>query len=372
MLFKEVIGHDKLKPKLIQTVRDDRVSHAQLFLGKDGSGTFALALAYAQYINCQNRMEDDSCGTCASCQQFRTFQHPDLHFSFPFFNKEKESTCDLFAGEWRAQVNRGVYFDFQDWRSQVDAANKQLFISVHEANSLMKKVSLKSFSGGYKVVIIWHPEFMAPPASNKMLKVIEEPPDKTIFLLVTDSTERMLATILSRTQIFKVGGLSDEDIRVALISRNGVVSGDVADQIVQYSHGDYCRALRKLRESDVDAMLENFRSWMRLCYKKDVSGLRKWSDKMHDQGREEVKHFIEYSMHMVRQCMLENYTSGQLSRLSSDEQSFADNFASFINDRNIIDLTAELDEAHRDVTRNVYMKMVLFDLSLKIHTALRA
>jgi DNA polymerase-3 subunit delta' len=372
MLFREIIGQQDMISRLVRTVKEDRVSHAQLFLGSDGAGAFPLAMAYAQYLNCENRQETDSCGACPSCQQFKTNQHPDLHFSFPFFNREKESTSGLFASEWRSLLKKTPYFGLEDWRNHLDAGTKQLFISVYESNSLMKKVSLKSFGGGYKVVIIWHPEFMKAPAANKMLKVIEEPPEKTIFLLVTDSTEQMLATILSRTQILKIPNLNDEDVRSALITKKGVVSGDVIDQVVQYSHGDYCKALRKLGQTGVDSMLENFRNWMRICYKKDVTEIRRWADKMHDTGREDVKQFIEYSLHMVRQCLMENYTHGQLSRLSGEEKSFTDNFASFINDRNIVEITNELDLAHRDVTRNVYMKLVMFDLSLKLHGHLRA
>lgn len=371
MLFSEVIGHEKLKTRLIQGVLDSRISHAQLFLGQEGSGNLALALAYCQYISCQHRTETDSCGTCPPCKKHAKLQFADLHFSFPIFNKKKEgSVADEFLEQWRGAVSKSAYLDAAHWRDQMDAENKQLIIPVKEASNIVKKLSLKSYEGGYKYMIIWLPEYMKPQAANKLLKIIEEPPEKTIFLLVANHQDNLLSTILSRTQLLKVPRLADSEVRSALIAKAGVTSNDQLDTLVQLADGNYFRAWQQMQSSEIEFM-ETFVQWMRYCYSRDMAELLKWANAMHGIGREDIKQFFDYSLHMVRQCIVRNYAGAQLTRLTGAEEEFADKFAPFINDRNINELVEELETAHRDISRNGYAKLVLFDLSIRISKLLK-
>lgn len=366
MLFSEVIGHHALKQRLIQGVNDSRISHAQLFLGQEGSGNLALALAYCQYISCKNPTETDSCGSCSSCKKHAKLQFADLHFSFPIFNKKSEgSVSDEFLSEWRSAIKSTAYLDATYWRDQLDAENKQLIITAKEAGNIVKKLSLKSYEGGYKFMIIWLPEYMRPEAATKLLKIIEEPPPKTIFILVANHQDNMLSTILSRTQLLKVPRLADADVRSALIAKAGVTSNDKLDTLVQMADGNYFNAWKQIQAADL-GYFDSFSTWMRFCYSRDTAGLLGWTNQMHSIGRENLKQFLDYSLHMFRQCLVRNYTGGQITRLAQAEEAFADKFARFINDRNIQELIAEVEEAHRDIGRNGYAKLVLFDLSIAI------
>ena len=371
MKFSQVIGQAKIKQQLIQAVKNNRISHAQLFLGPEGSGNLALALAYCQYIVCDNRTDEDSCGACPSCKKISTHQFADLHFTFPIFNIPKvEPLSDMHLAVWRKTLARSAYFDAAYWREQINGENKQLLIAVKEAVAIVKKLSLKSYEGGYKFSLIWLPEVMKATVSNKLLKIIEEPPDKTIFLLVSNSTERIPATILSRTQLIKIPKLRDEEMRSALIAREGISSNNQIEQLVQMSNGNWFRAWLLTHEGE-DQRLEVFIEWMRLCYAKDVVGFLKWAQSRHDSGREHMKQFLDYALHMFRQCIVGNYSGHQLSRFGPKESEFASKFAPFINEKNIIDLNAEVQKAHYDITRNGYGKLVMFDLSLSIANSLK-
>jgi DNA polymerase-3 subunit delta' len=371
MLFSEVIGHETIKTGLIQGVKDSRISHAQLFLGQEGSGNLALALAYCQYISCPHKTDKDSCGTCPSCKKHTQFQFADLHFSFPIFNKQTGgSVSDEFLHVWRSTLKSTAYFDATHWRDQLDAENKQLIMTVKEAANIVKKLSLKSYEGGYKFMIIWLPEYMKPPVANKLLKILEEPPQNTIFLLVANQQDNMLSTILSRVQMLKVPRLADSDVRSALIAQAGVTSNDKLDTLVQLADGNYFNAWKQVKSADM-GYVDSFATWMRHCYSKDYAGLLGWTNQMHTIGRENLKQFLSYSLHMFRQCIVRNYSGTQITRLAKAEEAFVSKFSPFINDRNIQDLIKEVEKSHLDIGRNGYAKLVLFDLSISLGKLLK-
>lgn len=368
MQFKEVIGQQDIKNRLLSSINDHRVSHAHLFLGNDGSGNLALALAYVQYLLCQQPSENDSCGSCPSCLKVSKLQHPDLHFSYPFFSKQSGgSVSDEFLPEWREAVNKSPYFDLNYWRNALTAENKQLLITTKEATNILHKLKLKSFEGNYKFVIIWRPELMRTEASNKLLKIIEEPPEKTIFILVAESQENIIQTILSRTQITKIPAIEDADFEQALLEKYPDVKEDEAVSLMHYNNKNFFKACQFLEEGeDMNIYYSLFSDWMRKCYMADTAALLKFSEELHKSGREKIKQFLDYSLNMVRQCIVGNYTGGLLMKLSSSETEFAQKFARFINDRNIEDIFKEINQAHADISRNIYGKLVLFDLSIKM------
>lgn len=374
MLFRDVIGHDNIKARLIQSAQENRISHAQLFHGPHGSGNFGLALAFARYLSCPNRTDTDSCGMCPTCKKFNSLQHPDLHFSFPHLSRKnnKTATSEDYLEEWRRMVTEFGYFDFGHWQQQLNSENKQLTIGVAEAEKIVHKFSLTSYEGGFKFLILWMPELMNIACANKLLKTIEEPPPNSLFLLVSHQPEQVISTILSRTQMTKVPALSDEAMASAVITHLGVAKPEMAEEIANVSDGNYFKAYTLAKRSSENPMSERFMDWMRKCYQLDVAQLVTFSDALHSDGRETIKEFLEYALHMVRQCIVMNYAGDQLSRFTRAERAFAQRFAPFINDKNVIELTGQIERAHYDVGRNTYAKLTLLDLSLQVNKLLHA
>lgn len=329
-----------------------------------------MALAFAQYIFCENKSENDSCGQCSSCQKVRKLIHPDLHFSFPIYSKSTGgSNCDEFLEDWRETVRSSPYMDINHWRETIAADNKQLIIPTKEAENVVKKLALKSFEGGYKIIILWMPELLRTETSNKLLKILEEPPQKTLFFLISNNQESIISTILSRTQLLKIQRIKDLDILEEL-NKNNIEQG-TAEHIIQYSNGNFFKASQMMNNQNINKHFDSFAEWMRKCYMRDFAWLQKWSNEQHSSGRETIKDFIDYSSNMVRQCLISNYTEGKLARLTKEEMEFAQKFARFINDRNSIQINKELELAHLDITRNVYSKLVMFDLSIKMTKLLK-
>lgn len=247
MQFKDIIGHQEIKDHLVRTVLENRVSHAQLFLGPEGSGSLALAHAYAQFINCEAKLADDSCGQCNSCRKYAKIIHPDLHFSFPFFAKGKEETSVTYMEEWRAAFLKNPYLSLEYWRGQLEADNKQANINIAEAHDIIKKLSLKAFEAEYKILIMWLPEYL-DTQGNALLKLIEEPPEKTLFLLVSENQDRILNTIISRTQLVKIQKLPHQDITNYLVEERGIQK-EQAGEIAFIADGNLQQALNLLSES---------------------------------------------------------------------------------------------------------------------------
>ena len=305
MLFNQIIGQDEVKRQLCASVREGRIPHAQLFTGISGIGKLQLALAYAQYLNCPHRTETDSCGTCPTCLQFEKLQHPDLHFVFPIVGSDE--VCDNFLEPWREIILKNGYFDLEDWHKALGVETKQSMIYEKESGEILRKLSLKPYGDGYKVMVIWQPEKMNTTTANKLLKLLEEPPEKTVFLLVSEHPEQLLATIQSRVQTIRVPRLETETIAQALMTK-GVEAGKATD-IARIANGSYLAALKKADESEENQQeLNDFIALFRDAYTvgvlrdpqkkfESLKRLRQWSLDMADSkvGRERQKHFLQYA-----------------------------------------------------------------------------
>lgn len=367
MLFKEVIGHKEVKESLIRSINEGRISHAQLFLGSEGSGNLAMALAYVQYIYCENKLESDSCGICASCRKIESLIHPDLHFSFPFIKAGKDGeTSDNFINHFREAIIGNPYINLLNWYDYLGNQDKQGIISVKESAQIIKKLSLKSFEGGYKTYILWMPEKLNASAANKLLKTIEEPPEKTIIILVANDSEQIIPTILSRTQLVKLAPLKDEEVAEGLIEEFET-EHQLAANLASMSEGNYflARSLA-LKAGENNENFVFFRDWMRLCFKKDIKGVSTWVDDMSRIGRARQKDFLKYSLHLIRQCSLSNYGVEDLVTLKGDERVFMQKFALFVNHTNLEEYIYLFEEARKHIDRNANARILFTDLSYRV------
>ena len=363
MLFKSVVGQENLKRHLIDEVNNNKVSHAQLFLGQPGYGTLPLAIAFVQYLFCENKKESDSCGECPSCRKVNKLEHPDLHFSFPTVQTISKVSNPLL-GEWREQIKENPYFNLNDWLKKTDPKERKPIISVQESQEIIKKLTLKSFEGGYKVMVIWMAEEMNPQCANKLLKILEEPPSKTLFILVAKSQEYILQTILSRTQIVNVPRLGWNDITNYLKTTKGISS---TESIAGRVEGDLIEAVALTEHSDEkDANYLSFIQLMRACYKKNVLDMIKWAEEIASTSKENQKQFLKYALHMFRQSILRNYTGDIITRVSDDEDAFLGNFAQFITGNNIINMTASFSDSHYYIERNANSKILFTNLCFQV------
>ena len=365
MLFSKVIDHATLKAKLIGNIREGRVAHAQLFMGPRGSGNLPLVLAYAQYLLCERRSEVDACGECPSCLQLAKLEHPDLHLVFPIFLTDKVKVCDAFVTDWRSAVLDEPYLDIDRWREHLEGENKQLRMGVDIAAEIQRKLSLKSFRGGYKVMLIWLPELMDPPAANKLLKVLEEPETNTVFLLVSNDSEQLLATILSRAQLVKVPALRPTALSVALRERFTELSEEEAMAIALRSEGDLLEAI-DMADKGEEELFVFFRDWLRSCFRKEVVAAVEFADAFQKLGRERQKSLFRYGLYLIRQCALQWQQVPELVRVIGQEQEFVQNFSKLLNDRNVEGIRTELETAHGHVERNANPKVLFMDLSYRM------
>ncbi|MFP4488767.1 MAG: ATP-binding protein [Bacteroidales bacterium] len=374
MKFSGVIGQEEIINKLSRSVRDHRVSHAQIFAGPQGSGKLALAIAFAQYISCSNRQGDDSCGICPSCSKYEKLVHPDLHFVFPVINKGSgDVVCDNYISEWRARVNKSPYFNLNQWLAEIGVKNQQGLIYATEAGEIIKKLSLKTYESDYKVMIIWLPERMHPATSNKLLKMIEEPPDKTLFLLVSEEPDLILPTIMSRCLFVRVPAIKKEALSEQL-KKEFSIDEHRAGIIARLSQGNYIRAVEFIEENQArKANLSSFISMMRLAYKRDIPALAEWSEEMATRGREAQKGFLSYSLSQLRDNYILNIADAadKLVFLEGEEESFAKNFNAFITNKNISPLNNALSLAHSHISSNGNPKIIFLDLALKVSSLIR-
>jgi DNA polymerase-3 subunit delta' len=363
MQFSDITGQQEIKEHLIQTVLENRISHAQLFLGPEGSGSLALAMAYAQFISCQDRRTHDSCGECSSCRKYKKLIHPDLHFSYPFFAKHKEDTAVKFLPEWREAFLSNPYLSLDEWRNQLEAENKQANINIAECHQIIQKLSLKPFESEYKVLIMWLPEFL-DKEGNTLLKIIEEPPQKTLFLLVAQNQDQILNTILSRTQLVKVPRLHDEDIIRFLVERNGL-SEMKASQIAYLSDGSMQAALGFMAEDENDH-LQMFRDWMLMTYQDTGSKIVEFTEKAAKLGRENQKNFLRFGMNLIRESVLILSGATHLVHLPQAEFDFISKFSEKINLAKAEAIISELEKAHYHIERNANPKILFLDVSLQL------
>lgn len=369
MQFKEVVGHKKIKEKLIHTIKENRVSHAQLFLGTEGSGNLALAIAYAQYLSCEDKQSDDSCGVCSSCKKIQKLVHPDLHFVFPVSTSKsikKDPVSDDYIAQWREAIIESPYINQSKWYEIIDVENKQGIISKNESYEILKKLNLKTFESEYKIMIIWLPEKMNAFAANKLLKLIEEPPEKTLFLLVSENTEQILQTILSRTQLFKIPKVDNESIRKALCEKAGL-SPEKANDIALLANGNYFSALNLINHAEEDNYnFDYFAQFMRLSYQRKLIEIIEWVDEISAIGREKQKSFLVYAIRLVRENFMLNIKNKGLVFLTQKELEFSEKFSQFIDQENVYQIYDELNRAHSDIEMNAYNKIVFLDLALKM------
>ncbi|MEN5234505.1 hypothetical protein [Sphingobacterium faecium] len=364
MQFKEIIGHDLVKAHLISTVRDNRVSHAQLFLGPEGSGSLALALAYAQLINCENKLEDDSCGQCASCRKYSKLIHPDLHFSYPFIAKHKDDHAATFMDNWRKAFLNNPYMGLENWRQQLDADNKQVNINIAEAHEIIKKLSLKSFEAEYKVLIMWLPEYLEKEG-NALLKLIEEPPEKTLFLLVAENQDKILNTIISRTQLVKINKLSHQAITSYLTESKHLEESE-AREIAFIADGNVQEAINMI-DLHTNNHFELLVKWLRLVVQD--SGLNIISiceDELAKLGRENQKTFLMYAINIMRQIVLIKQDLSSLVFLPAHELDFVNKFATHYTLEQIEETINLFETTHYSVERNANPKILFLDLSLQL------
>ena len=374
MLFRDIIGQEETKRQLRLAVREGRVPHAQLFTGISGIGKLQLALAYAQYLNCPHRTDEDSCGTCPTCMQYQHLQHPDLHFVFPL--PGAGDACDNYLEPWREILLNRQYFDLDDWYQAIGAENKQGIIPQSEAQEIIRKLSLKAYGEGYKVVIVWQPEKMNTVTANKLLKLLEEPPAETVFLLVSDAPEQLLSTILSRVQTIRVPRLEEETIAAGL-EKEGVAASQ-ARTIARIANGSYLSARKKAEAQETEQQeLADFIALFRDAYTvgvlsdphkkyESLKRLRQWSLDMSGIGREKQKHFLQYAQQQVRENYIRNMGEEALNYQMDAERAFSAKFAPFIHSGNVELIMNQLDLAERQIEQNGNAKMIFFDLCLQM------
>ena len=370
MQFKDVIGQSAIKQRLIQSVRENHVSHAQLFLGPAGCGKLPLALAYAQYILCPNRTETDSCGVCPTCQKMQKLVHPDLHFVVPTNTTKSVKSnpeSDLFMEEWREYVQKNEgYINESGWYGFLDIENKQGYMSVRDAASLLRKLNMKAYEGDYKIAIIWMAEKMRTDTANKLLKLLEEPPEKTIFLLIAEDQDQLLATIKSRTALVKIPALDTAAIETALQQRFGCDPKQAHDAAM-ISEGDWLTACQSFKDfEDHKFFFTTFQQWMRLCFRAAYSEIIDFSANVKSIGREKQKELLDYGLRIIRNSLLFNNNLAEIVMLPDDEKTFNSKFSPFVNPANLVQIVALFEEAIRQIERNGNAQIIFTDVSFKM------
>jgi DNA polymerase-3 subunit delta' len=363
MQFKEIVGQQAVKQRLLNTVKENRVSHAQLFLGPEGSGSLALAVAYAQYLSCEDKQADDSCGVCSSCRKYVKYVHPDLHFSYPFFASDKNDTALSFIEQWREALLAHPYLSLDTWRGYLEAENKQANINIAECHQIIKKLSLKPFESAYKILILWLPEYL-DKEGNTLLKIIEEPQPNTVFLLVAQNQDQILNTILSRTQLVKIPALGYNDVKDFLINEKGQPS-QTAEEVAYLSNGNLSEALNMLQH-ETKSYHEAFLDWLRKCYSNKGLEMMKFVEALAKYGREGQKNFIRYGISYIREICLILSGADNLVHLPAAEKETAKKMAGVMS----LDMAEAIDEvlekAHYAVERNANPKILFLDVSLQI------
>lgn len=363
MLFKDVVGQEDLKHHFIQEIKEDKISHAQLFLGNAGNGGLPLALAFVQYLFCENKQEKDSCGQCSSCKKVQELQHPDLHFSFPIITSDKFS--DVFLKDWRKQISENPYFNINKWTARIDDKLRRPIIGTEESLAIIKKLSLKSFEGSYKVMLIWMAEEMNASCANKLLKILEEPPAKTLFLLISESSENMLQTILSRTQLTRIPAVQTESLAQFLVQKHAI-DPNFALSVAAQAEGNVIEAEDLVNVNEEKNLnRELFINLMRSCWKKAPLPMIDWSESVSMIGRDKQKTFLKYALHMFRQSMLKNYTENQLTKISKEEDDFLLKFAQYITGNNIFGLMDNFNEAYYHIERNANPRILFTELCFR-------
>lgn len=375
MLFREIIGQGEIKNKMTAIAASGRISHAYLFISQEGSGVLPLAIAFAQYIHCKNKTDNDSCSECPSCLKIKKLSHPDLHFVFPVATTksvDKEPVSDDFISQWREALFQNPYMNLAEWYENLGIENKQGSINIHESKEILRKLGLKSFESDYKIMIIWMPEKMNTQAANKLLKLLEEPPEKTVFILITQDSSQLLPTIVSRTQLIKIPKIARPDLKEAITGNFGITNSDEIESILDYANGDYLKVLEAIdRDQDSSYQFNAFVTLMRVCYGADIPKLNDWVEDIASAGREKQKHFISFALKMLRGNFMMNIKENSISYLKENEKEFSLKFSKFVHSGNIEALTAEFNQAFSHIEYNANAKIVFFHLGLRIAKLLK-
>lgn len=380
MQFSEVIGQSEAIGRLLQLVEEQRVPHALMFNGPAGSGKLALALAFASYLLGERHdghsLLTNNAATANAEAMLGKWQHPDLHFSYPVIrpkgaSSDRKITSDDFAKEWRTLIGKTPYFTMDQWMTAMDAENQQAAIFEAESDALAHVLNMKSAMGGYKVSLIWLPERMNITSANKLLKLLEEPPSQTVFLLVSEEPERLLETIRSRVQRFDVHRIDTPDMEQALISRRGL-DADMAQRVAHTACGNWLKAMEELdSDSENRQFFDLFVNLMRQAYMREMKGLKNWSDNVASLGREKQRRMLTYFLHLVRENFMFNFQQPALNYMTQEEEKFSQHFARFINERNVVEMAEMLQLTHRDIGQNANAKIQFFNLALNMIILLR-
>ncbi len=369
MLLKDVVGQETLKQKLLDSVANGRVAHAQMFVGSVGSGPLPLALAFAQYLACKNRSKTESCDECQSCKRYAKLEHPDLQLIFPKNKTQKVDSKNISSKDlvidWRKAVLANPYINLNSWLKQLGIENKQGIINVDDSREILQNLSYKAYEAEYRVVLVWLAEFMNASAANKILKILEEPPERTVFLLIAEDTENMLQTILSRVQIHRLGRLKEEEIAAALSTEEG--NGPRAQQLAHLADGDLNLAKQLLEDQTaITDSIGFFIRWMRACFSVNLETLRNLTDEFQSLGREQQKATLKQSGSILRKVLMYRTLPETKDKLLQEELEFVRKFSQFITQNNAAGMLEALDEAHYHIERNANAKITFTDLSFQL------
>ena len=360
-MFEQVIGQKEAQERLLQMVREDRLPHAIMLCGPMGAGKMALAIGFAKVLLTRDNSQ----------AMLEKLEHPDLHFTYPTIKlpsmgSDHKPVSDDFAREWHELVMAGPYFTMNEWLEQMGGENQQAIITAGESDSLIRKLSMKSSQGGYKVSLIWLPERMNIECANKILKLLEEPPSQTLFIMVCEEPEKLLETIRSRVQRIDIRKIADEDVKKALMEKRGL-NEDMAQRVSRMANGNWLKALEMLSvDSENELFLDMFQSLMRMAYQRKARDLKTWAERMAAMGREKQKRFLEYFMRLIRENFMYNFQCEELCYMTQREEDFAKNFARFINEYNVLPISDLANLAIRDIGQNAHAKMVFFDIALQM------
>lgn len=368
MKFAEIIGQEAIKARLRKTVHANRISHAQLLLGPEGCGNLPLAVAYAQYLNCTQRTPDDSCGTCPSCIKYQKLAHPDLHFIYPISTTRevtKKPVSKLFIDKWRSLfLEKKGYFDYSSWSNQIGIEKKQAIINAEDCSEILHSLSYTNYESYYKVMIIWGVEKLYYSAAPKILKILEEPPDRTLFLLVTSDFDQIISTIQSRVQVIKVPAITEADMENYLSTFHTNQAQNRT--VVSLAGGNLVKAMRLLDNSDQDVdYLVRFSQWIDHCMKRDYHALLGFSSGLGQFSREELIHFCQYGLKILRCCFLNNMSLKELQKVTTHEAGYIEKFAPLTRSNVGFQMTNDLNQTINHIERNANTGILFYDLSLQ-------
>ncbi|MCO5232988.1 MAG: hypothetical protein M9888_04540 [Chitinophagales bacterium] len=370
MQFSQVVGLKDIKKHLTQMVLDNKIPHAQLFLNQEGAGGLPMALAFAQYLVCEQKSDTDSCGECSSCQKAQKLIHPDIHMTYPVIKKDtKPPISSDFIKEWRNQVISNPYINEYEWLQSISKEIKLGNITREEASQIINTLYLKSFEGGYKIQIVWMAENLGE-VGNTLLKIFEEPPEKTIIILIAENLEAILPTVISRTQIVKINAIDEKDIIEALVNHHHLDS-QLAEEYAYIANGNYRKA-QQLVANELETFGDDLKEWMIYCMRGPSTDLIKWTENKHTKSREYLKKFFEYTIHIFRESLSSKYTDNSLApHVSKSEIPVVQALKKYISHNNLYQLIPLIEEAAYFIERNAFTKMVLLNLSIQIRKILK-